>query len=181
MAAAALTTDHRARRPRGSRSAQTQSPLNLLIADAYSAIEDLRDEMSEWQESLECNEMEHLDKYSEVEEAASALECALDELDPLKDLVDQLPDSIRDQVVEFTQDTRRKAWARWGRLANAQAMAEAAHMTLEIDLELDAAAEADADEEPTMPEGQRDELEDALQSWESATRQTEDVCFPGMY
>lgn len=170
----------RPRRPRGSRAAQRQSPLASLVSDAYTAIEDLRDEMTEWQESLECNGMEHLDKHADVEAAASELDCALDEMGYLNDLVDLLPDSIKDQTVEFTQDTRRKAWARWGRLANAQAMAEAAHTALEINREVDDDRE-ESGCAPVMAEDQRDELEEALASWESAIRQTEDVCFPGMY
>ena len=173
-----MTDPTRPRRPRGSSKLLTRSTLEALVCDAYCAVEELRDEITEWQEKLECNSMEHLPKYEEVSEAAAQLDQAVDELDTLNNLVGDLPDEIQNQMLDYTYDSRRKAWARWGRLANAQVMAQT---VLDAGREALAAAQERADEAETDLPDQMGELEEALNSWEDAITTTQDVCFPGMY
>ena len=173
-----MTHPTRPRRPRGSRNAPANSTLEALVCDAYCAVEELRDEITEWQENLECNDMDHLPKYEEVSEAAAQLDQAVDELDTLNNLVGELPDEIQNQRLDYTYDSRRKAWARWGRLSNGQVMAQVA---LEAGREALAAAQEKADEAETDLPDQMGELEEALNSWEEAITTTQDVCFPGMY
>ena len=173
-----MTDPTRPRRPRGSRNAPATSTLEALVCDAYCAVEELRDEITEWQENLECNGMEHLPKYEDVSETALLLDQAVGELDTLNDLVGDLPDEIQNQKLDYTYDSRRKAWARWGRLSNGQVMAQVA---LEAGREALAAAQERADEAETDLPDQMEELEGALDAWEEGITTTEDVCFPGMY
>jgi len=156
----------------------SRSTLEALVCDAYCAVEGLRDELTEWQESLESNDMEHLPKYEEVSETAMQLEQAVDELDTLNNLVGDLPDEIQNQMLDYTYDSRRKAGARWGRLYNAQVMAQTV-----LDAGRDAleTAQKKADEAETDLPEQMEELEEALNSWEDAITTTQEVCFPGMY
>ena len=173
-----MTDPTRPRRPRGSSKMLSRSTLEALVCDAYCAVEGLRDELTEWQESLESNDMEHLPKYEEVSETAMQLEQAVDELDTLNNLVGDLPDEIQNQMLDYTYDSRLKAGARWGRLYNGQVMAQTV-----LDAGRDAleTAQKKADEAETDLPEQMEELEEALNSWEDAITTTQEVCFPGMY
>jgi hypothetical protein len=153
-------------------------------------VEDLRQEMEEWQQSLESNGMEHLPKYEEVEEAVTLLEQAVGELEELNELVGDLSDEIKNKPIYYTYDTRRKAGARWGRLSNGQVMARTALRSLAHSLAQAQEAEArdrlrPGDQDEVVEAGETPDwimnLESALYQWEEGITTTEEVCFPGMY
>lgn len=146
---------NRPRRPAGSRNAPVSSTIQGALEDANSEIEALYSEMEEWASSLESNSMEHLPKYDEVEEARQYLETPKDTLESF-----ELPDGIGDISLSYTQDTRRSAGSRSGRLSNATTAMDAAleEMTRIID---------------ELTE-KRDELQEARD-------ELDNVSFPGMY
>ena len=181
----------RPRRPAGTRNAPRSGEVSGTLEGGTSVIEELKDEMTEWQSSLESNSMEHLPKYDEVTEAVEALEAAVDALQSL-----DCPDCITDFPVSYTQDTRTSANSRSGRMSNARQELDAAlagaQEWLEENEELtandpedeeDGDPDADAVTEEQVDEraSQRDEVETFAQELEDAINKLDNVSFPGMY
>lgn len=184
---------NRPRRPAGSRAHPVTSSILGAIESASSVLEELHSEMEEWASSLEGNSMEHLPKYDEVSEARDALESPKDELESI-----ELPDEIGGVEIKYTQDTRKKAGSRSGRLNNAADELRAAEAGLEAwlednpELELVSSVEEggpdDLMENQTTSEdeeGERTELRDkaqeALDIIQNQLGELDSVCFPGMY
>lgn len=148
------------------------------IADnIVSGTEELKDEIGQWRESLEENEMEHLPKYEEVEECFSILEAAHEAAEEIRNAVNSLPTSFQQRVLDYTQDTRKKASSRSYRLDDVRMMVIALQLhgddvasTLEAEIRLDGAEHAIYD---TMKE-----LLDACDMWEG---EADGVFFPGMF
>jgi hypothetical protein len=175
----------------GSRRHPIQSDLAGALADGISDVENLKEEMEEWANSLESNNMEHLPKYDEVTEAKDALENGLDGLQGI-----EVPEFLGDLDASFTIDTRKKAQSRSYRLANAMNAIDAAkcaaeswleeHDELELPSEDDEPAEDD-DGEPITQEmieerdRQREAAEEFVNEVENAYAELENVSFPGMY
>lgn len=181
----------RPRRPAGTRYAPRSGEVSGTLEGGTSVIEELKDEMTEWQSSLESNSMEHLPKYDEVTEAVDALEAAVDALQSL-----DCPDCITDFPVSYTQDTRTSANSRPGRMSNARQELDAAlagaNDWLEENPELEANDPADedsydesletiTDDAVTEREDQRGEVETFAQELEDAISELDNVSFPGMY
>lgn len=190
----AVTRPRRPRRPAGSRNHPVSSTILGAIEGAASVIEELHSEMDEWASSLEGNNMEHLPKYEEVDEARNTLDGPKDELQSI-----DLPEEIAGVEVKYTQDTRRSAGSRSGRLNNAMDELRAAEAGLEQWLEDNPELEAnegepvEVDEEDgpqeelvTQDEADaRDELrekaQEALDTIQNQLSELEGVNFPGMY
>lgn len=185
---------NRPRRPAGSRAHPVTSSIGGAIESAASVLEELYSEMEEWASSLEGNSMEHLPKYEEVSEARDALDSPKDELQSI-----DLPEEIAGVEVSYTQDTRKKAGSRAGRLNNAADELRAAEAGLEAWLEdnpeltfievseeevdditleeLETAVESEADERNEL----RDKAQEALDTIQNQLGELDSVCFPGMY
>ena len=69
------------------------------LKDAAPDIEELKDEMVEWQENMESADMEHLPKYDEVNEAAETLENA-----DLENAVEQLVEALSEKDPEALEE-----------------------------------------------------------------------------
>jgi hypothetical protein len=178
-----------ARRAAGSRNHPVQADLAGALGDGTSEVEELKNEMEEWAESLESNSMEHLPKYDEVTEAKDALEAGLDTLQGI-----EVPEFLESIDASYTQDTRRKAQSRSYRLGNAtnaiEAAKDAANSWLEENDELELMSDADAiedgAEEVTQEmvderRSQRDDAEQFASEVENALGELENVSFPSMY
>jgi DNA repair exonuclease SbcCD ATPase subunit len=179
------------RRPRGERAKQFTSDVEGAFEGGKSDIEELKGEIEEWKDNLEGNNMEHLPKYEEVEEAYSALESAMDALDGI-----EVPECVGSESLTYTQDTRTSAQSRAGRLDNALNQLHAALGTaqawLDENEELKVNDPEDEEEgDPDVPavtqeqaderEEQRSAVEKFINDLESAIGEAENVSFPGMY
>lgn len=165
------------------------------IADAYSELQELRDEMSEWRDNLE-ERFSHTDKYSQVSDAADAL-------DQIADDAPEVDGPLGDITV--TANHGRKAstkspYPRWLRRDNATSLMDGAISALEDHIatldekisELETAIEeatalADYKSVDSLTElkdqletekSTAEELRDQLDSHKS---EAEAVEFPGMY
>lgn len=180
------------RRPAGTRAYPQQTELEGGLEGGRSDISDLKDEMTEWKDSLESNNMEHLPKYEEVQEAADLLDTVVDTLEGLE--VPELPEGDEFPTISYTIDTRQSAQSRAGRMSNAllhlQASADSARNWLEENPELELHevedGEAGGDDEVTQEEvDARQEAREAVEQYadelEGAIGEAESVCFPGMY
>lgn len=156
------------------------------IESAQSVVEELRDEITEWQENMESNNMEHMPKYDEVTECKDALDNMLDgELDSI-----DCPEFLQDLEVRYTQDTRASATSRAARLGNAENEFSAARARVEEWLEDNEALEENDDEDAgeivteddvREREEQRDAAQEFLSTLENIEGMFSDVSFPGMY
>lgn len=177
------------RRPAGERAKPVTSTIDGAFEEGKDEAVCLKDEIVEWKDNLEANNMEAMPKYDEVSEAADALESGADSLESL-----EVPECLQGVEVSYTIDTRRKAQSRSGRMGNALAALDAAksgaEAWLEDNPELEAneddddrdedeelVTQADADER----EQQRSEVEEFVNELENAYGELEGVCFPGMY
>lgn len=96
------------------------------IADAYSELQELRDEMNEWRDSLE-ERFSHTDKYSQVSDAADALDQIADDAPEVDGPLGDIP---------VTASHGRKAstkspYPRWLRRDNATSLMDGAISALE--------------------------------------------------
>jgi hypothetical protein len=162
--------------------------------DGKSEVESLKEEIGEWKDNLEGNNMEHLPKYEEVSECADTMESALDTLEGI-----DFPECLSDVPVNYTQDTRQSAQSRNGRLSNAlsalYASKEAGEAWLEENPELELVDLSERDEEDQeLDEGESDDqqavdaresdrsaVEEFINEMDNAIGELENVSFPGMY
>lgn len=159
------------------KSTARQTTVEAAFEDAKADIESLRDEMTEWAENMESNNMEGLPKYEEVNEAKEALESACDSLDEVE--ISNLPDALRETEVSYTEARPygRKPEPRWMRLSNCVSMLRAAKDAVTA-----------AEEAETANEGQTDDDEQEEVDFGTigngigdAIDYAESVSFPGMY
>ena len=179
----------RPRRPAGSRNHPVKADLSGAFEGGRVDVADLKQEIEDWKDNLEGNNMEHLPKYDEVSECHEALESALERLEGVEP-----PEHIQDVCADYTQDTRQSALSRSGRLGNAlEALAaakDAAESWLEANPDLEVMDDADAIEEGEDEitqddiderQRQRNEVEEFVNELEEAVGELEGVNFPGMY
>lgn len=102
----------------GSRRASHTETIGSIFNELCDGeVQQLKDELEEWRDNLEANEMTHLPKFEELEDALSYFE----EWDQLKDEFPDFewPAGWLDQEVKFTIDTRKaKRNTRHTRLSN---------------------------------------------------------------
>lgn len=161
------------------KSIPRQTTAEAAFEDAKADIESLYDEMTEWSENMESNNMEGLPKYEEVNEAKEALEQAKDSLEDVD--FSSLPDAIRETEVSYTEAKPygRKPEPRWMRLSNCVSMLHAAKDVVTA-----------AEEAEMANEGQPDDEDDEQEEVDFGTigngigdaiDYAESVSFPGMY
>lgn len=96
------------------------------IADAYSELQELRDEMSEWRDNLE-ERFSHTDKYSQVSDAADAL-------DQIADDAPEVDGPLGDITVTASHGRKastKSPYPRWLRRDNATSLMDGAISALE--------------------------------------------------
>lgn len=175
-----------ARRPSGSRNQLFNGTAQGCFEDGKSDVEGLKEEMDEWANSLESNNMEHLPKYEEVTECRDALEAALDRMESI-----EVPEVLGEVEVTYTQDTRKSATSRSSRLDNARNQLEAAQAAAEQWLdeneELEATDDLEEGDEKITEEmvDERHDTREAVQNFvdelDSALSELDSVSFPGMF
>lgn len=154
------------------------------VEGAQSEIESLFDEMEEWASNMEGNNMEHLPKYDEVNEAKDALEQAKDPLDSV-----DIPQEVADLEVTY-QEYRpygRKPMSRSMRLSNAQNMLSAAIDRAEQyrdELkEADDRDEEDEERDEEVDNGRLNPEDDFefIDELQTSMDECDNVSFPGMF
>lgn len=165
---------------------ETKTDLSEAISNFYSEVQSLRDEMSEWADNMESNNLGSTPKFDEVSQAKNAL-------DGFADLEPDVPDGMNGvELVVIIQVPRRKRQntSRAVRCGNAAAHIEAVVAWIEEEKDrlekLDFDPDLDEDgEEVEMSEEERDaqvsaleELRDTLQDHAD---QAQGVEFPGMF
>lgn len=149
---------------------QHDSNLEDAISLAFSDLEELQGEMSEWRDSLE-EKLSHTEKYDRVSEAA----------DVLDDAISYQPDSIDWPDIRVTYQQGKKAskkspYPRWLRRDNATTILGAAADALQghINNIEDGDPVDDMDDRIT-------ELEEVVSQLTDAADLANGVEFPGMY
>lgn len=187
-----MNTTPRKRRPAGQRAAPQTSTLMGAFEMGTGDVNGLREEIEEWKSNLEDNNMEHLDKFSELEECLGYLETADDELQGL-----EVPDHLQDIEVHFTIDTRLSSSSRACRLGNATSplyvVQAAAESWVEDNPELEANTheneeleQDDGEEEitDTQVDERNEQIEatkEFIDTLEAQLSELDSVSFPGMY
>ena len=150
---------------------------------AKAEIEALNEEIGEWRDNMESASMEHLPKYEEVSECAEALEAGQDSLEAAD--LSELGDKIENLPVKTTQDTRKKAGSRAGRLGNATVLLQAAMEVLEEfthkDVSFDEAGGPTTEKAIEAAEDLAEEVTAAAQEIQNALDELENASFPGMF
>ena len=148
-----------------------ESTISGAVSDAFSTIEALQDEMSEWASNMEGNNMEHLPKYDTVSEARDTLENANDE----PDVPGKLPEGLEDKVQYSTIKKRRlsRSDRRDGATSALEATAEHIEKFLDDHDEQHACWQADGVD--------RDEWVSLQEKLVEVKDEIESVEFPGMY
>jgi len=155
--------------------------VRALLENAPGEVTDLKDEMGEWRDNMEGNNMDHLPKFDEVSEAADLLETAEQEIeDAASELVsalegadDEKVQKLLDETVKYTefQPYKGRRLSRSNRLSNTIAQWQAA-------------AEFVKDEVEQMTEDEDvldNDVISACETLVTACEDAENVCFPGMY
>lgn len=164
-----------------SRPMPTHSKLGEIL-NYYSDIEELKDEMESWRDSIP-DSLQSGDKYSQVSDAADTLGSAASELeeacDGIMKLLEKIPKdddkmSILDMNVDYTEHKMYKGYQmpRWVRLANPCA-ALAAALEL-IDKYKDSILPSLTEEDKGLLEGYTKQADDALTDLQA-------VEFPSMF
>lgn len=105
-------------------STTQKTTIGGAIEEAFSEIESLRDEMTEWRDNME-ERLSHTEKYERVSECADAL-------DNVREI--DVPDSLRDVPVEIVHQrkaSKKSPYPRWVRLQNASNALEAVKWMIE--------------------------------------------------
>ena len=153
----------RKRRPTYKPQAQ-QTTIAAAVGDAFSAIQELRDEMVESKENME-EKLSHTDKYARIEECIETLESECDNEPDVPESVQELPVTYSEMVPA----RRGRGTSRATRLSNAIGMLEAARDYAQAWLD-----EEDRGDGASEVESMVQDLENAISSMEGAD-------FPGMY
>jgi hypothetical protein len=181
---------------------QQTSLVTDLLEMAAGVVEELQEEMTEWQSNMEGANMDHLPKYEQVSECVDALENSevrnrVDAMATMLGTVCQPPkgdtaglpaldlDSLTASYIEHTKKRKSRA----DRLGDAQQYLAAAVDALDARLdtlrEADKARLAELEREATGAESEEDprleEVETALAEVREAMEWLEGVEFPGMF
>ncbi len=151
-----------------SRDAAHAAPMLNLAEEAGEDIESLREEMQEWYDNMP-ESLQGGEKGSNVESCASELGSLKDDIDTWVGVIEKLPEHLRSFDVNYTQDERRAASSRAGRLGNAGSKIDAIHTVVMDLIALPEHAEYKA------------ALEDVLEDAEGFQNLLGNVSFPGMY
>lgn len=158
------------------KSVDYSSDVAGAIGDAYSEFQSLRDEMSEWRDSLE-DKLSHTQKYEEVSSAADALDGFCDD-EP------DVPEGLDGAVKTTQQVSARKGRgeSRAVRCSNALSLLGAAIAVVEETIEkIDGEADEKTGELSEELEEEKATLEELKDHLENAAQEAEGVEFPGMY
>lgn len=150
---------------------QRTGTLAQALSDAASDLSGLRDEMRDWADNMEGNNMGHLDKCQEARDCADLLDCA-DQLpsDP--------PDAVKDAALTWSDSVNRRkgrgesrAVRRDNAVARLRAVIEHCDEWLE---------ENEDDGNNPVPDGY-DDVEAFRDEVQSVADEVEGAEFPGMY
>lgn len=167
--------------------------------DCGDVLEDLQTQMGEWQENLEGNNMEHLPKYDEVQEAAEGLEQANDSIqEAANDLAEALEkagaEHILAETVSYMLMTPYKGRSepRWMQRDNAIAALQAVAEHLDdgdslIKLSADGSIvmrkQSESEETPVLYTDNDDPhgIEDHRSTLSDSLEEASGIDFPGMF
>jgi hypothetical protein len=152
-------------------------PLGEWYEDAKSDEESLRDEMTEWRDNMESNNMENVPKFEEVQQAAESMENQ--ELPDAPEGLAAIPVTVSPGCLQVSARHRHKKerTGRGWRHSEALGILEAVKDKLRERIE-----KLQEKDEPTDAEaGGLEEAEDFLQEVEGYTDEVEGVDFPGMF
>jgi len=146
---------------------------------AYSDFDDLTSEMGDWRDKMSGTNLENSDKYYRVEEAANALETINSELESsVSDLIENLPDEIRDKSMEYiiwVPPSKKQSPSRSYRCDNACSAIRSGLDVIILWIE-------ETKKLKEIPEGiDLDEIEGYISDIESQLDEADGVDFPGMF
>ncbi len=166
------------------KNVQCRGQLDGVVADAFSQLTELGEEMRSWCDNME-EKFSSTSRYQMASDAADALE-NLSEVD-----VSDLEEKLRIAEVEYSESqpsSKRKSPSRATRLSNAAGMLHAAAAYIEdwiVDLE---GMQKELDHEAENYSEQFDDLDnricecqDKLTELQDAASEAENVEFPGMF
>jgi len=156
-----------------SRPAPTSDKLSEIL-DYYSDVEELKDEMETWLDSIP-DSLQSSDKYSQIDDAVNTLESGYSGLEDacggIKEILEKFP-SILDADVHYIEHKMYKGYQmpRWVRLANPVGAIEAMASHIEKLMPIEGMSEYDAEE-----------LKQHLSGIDDAVSGLNGVEFPSMY
>ena len=158
------------------KSIQRTSEMEGAVSDAFSEFQSLRDEMNDWKENMEGNNMEHLPKYEEVSEAHDTLENQADNEPDFPS--GNMPEGLSTTVTWTDLHTYARSQSRQTRLSDATNGLDAVISAIRAFLdEHDDEAECWKADDVVS----RDDLEQYANDLEEIKDEMDGVSFPGMY
>lgn len=153
-------------------------PLGEWYEDAKSDEESLRDEMTEWRDNMESNNMENVPKFDEVQQAAESME-AQELPGEVPEALAAIPVAVSPEVLLLTarHRHRKERTGRGWRHSENLGILEAVKDTLREHIEKLQEKDNPTDEEAELIT----DAEDFLQEIETYTDEVESVDFPGMF
>ena len=146
--------------------------LDGIVDDSKSEIENLKDELQEWMDSLSSNNMEHMPKYEELSEAVDMLENAINN-DP------SIPDNLLPGMENFEYHWQEKAPYKGAQSRSDRCSAAVSDLNNVMSYLEDKISEAHALEDADL---------DLIGEWKQYVNdiqmiidEAEQVSFPGMY
>lgn len=148
-----------------------ENTLEGMVADALSEAQSLRDEIADWRDNMESNNMEHLPKYEQVSECVDNLEQFCDNEPQVPSV---FPPGLADKIKWQTIAKRRMSRA--DRLGDA-------HFTLQLVSEhvqeyMDA---HEAVDDPVWEAAPREGWEQFVSDIDEIMNDMDSVEFPGMF
>lgn len=160
---------------RRKKTAQKRESTIGQLLESYTAVEELKDEMSEWRDNMEGANMTNVPKFEEVQEAADTLDSAYSQLesavDDITSIKDEKFEALLEVKVEYSYFPFGRKMSRSDRLADA---------TEDVRRAYDRLTELLDSEEGLDPDVKRTAA-DALDEVEGALTELEAVSFPGMF
>jgi hypothetical protein len=152
-----------------------QGTLEGTLDDAQIDVVELADEMITWRDNLAGTSLENTQKYSDVDEAAAALESVASDLESI-----DIPERLAGHPCHWIEEIpygRRHAPSRSQRAANISSSLQAVASELR-DSKL---AEDETSNEAGMAADELDDAGMAADELDDAASRLGDVSFPGMY
>jgi hypothetical protein len=155
-------------------------PVESTVGGAFengkNDVRELAEEMGSWRDNMQGTALENTGKYSEVEEAADALESAADALDNV-----EIPGEVASVTVTVSI-LRKKHLGRASRMGNATAWLDGAVQGLRETIEELEETRAKTEEDGTEYSGlDPDELGCIADEIDDAKDEADGVEFPGMF
>lgn len=158
----------------GVRLHDTTTSVSAAIADAYSILQELRDEVREAYDALP-DSLQGGERGSTLDETASALENFCDD-----DPSDDLPLDVGDRLVRYGSN-RRKRQSRSDRRDEAVRMLDAADLGIQMALEEMESNMAEDEEDDSELKQNVETAREVSERIQEASQEAEGVEFPGMY